>query len=271
MKTVKTLIAVTVLGLGSAPAFADVPAPIGGNGGLVFIGYDSVAGTSLLQYLNLDLDDSQPGNLAANLPAGGDVTLTGYSAAFGSSVAANIRWMVVAGDVDGFGGGPNYTGAQYDSLFLASTSLTNPASQNNAGLEGGLFNLDEFIGTRVNNVNGCSGNSPCVATSALQPQYAGLLSTQLNGLVGGAPALSFNTTGGVTDTLGFYLLAGTGDQAGGQVLKTVYAGAWSLAGNILHFASAAPPVPLPAAAWLLLSGLIGMFTVGRRRNTTAAA
>jgi len=268
MKSAKLFIAATVLSLGSLPAFADVTPPSSENGAATFIAYDTVRGTSLLQSLNLTLSQVQPGNISTNFPSAG-FTLTGFDAAFGASNSANIRWMVVAGDSFGFGGGPDFTGAQYDSLFLASTALTDPPFQNNAGLEAGLANLDEFVLTRVNNVNGCSGASPCVALSAASPAYAGLLGGQLNGLVGGAPALSFNTTGGVSDTLGFYLFAGSGDVASQNVGKSLYNGTFSLSGNVLSFA-AVSAVPLPAAAWLLISGLLGMFSVGRRRTVTAA-
>jgi hypothetical protein len=64
----------------------------------------------------------------------------------------------------------------------------------------------------------------------------------------------------VTLSAGNYLMRITGIAAtpGGGVFETN------------AFVSAAP-VPLPAAAWLLLSGLAGVGTFARRRATTAAA
>ena len=40
---------------------------------------------------------------------------------------------------------------------------------------------------------------------------------------------------------------------------------------IVQLRSDAPPVPIPAAAWLLGSGLLGLFGLGRRRQKTAEA
>jgi hypothetical protein len=51
-------------------------------------------------------------------------------------------------------------------------------------------------------------------------------------------------------------------------------GTWLLtaAGDLTYtIPGSAPPVPLPAAAWLFASGLLGLAGVGRRRSTVVAA
>jgi hypothetical protein len=42
-------------------------------------------------------------------------------------------------------------------------------------------------------------------------------------------------------------------------------------GSTLSFTGNTPTVPLPAAAWLFGSGLLGLLGIGRRRNVAAAA
>jgi hypothetical protein len=55
-------------------------------------------------------------------------------------------------------------------------------------------------------------------------------------------------------------------------VTTTYAGFWFLssAGQLTYnIVAEAAPVPLPAAVWLLGSGLMGLIGVGRRRRATA--
>lgn len=266
IKTVKYALAATLLTAASLPALAQVATPSSGNGGLAFIAYDAVAGRSLYQDLGLTINDLTSTTLSAN-----PFVLSGWDTAFGSSTLSNIRWMVVAGDSDGFGGGPNYTGEQYDSLRLAATSLSSAPVQSNIGLEAGLFNLEDFALLRVNGT--CAGANPCIGTSTADANYAGALQDRLNGLAGGAPALNFATIGSVTDTLNFFLFSGTGGSGSTASIRTAFAGLFSLnpLTDTLTFAGNTPPVPLPAAVWLLLSGLVGMFTVSRRRTAEVAA
>jgi hypothetical protein len=61
--------------------------------------------------------------------------------------------------------------------------------------------------------------------------------------------------------------------AGSTAISNVYVGAtidMSATGVITVTNSGATPVPLPAAVWLLGSGLLGLFGVGRRRKAAAA-
>ncbi len=280
IKTFKTIVAATALALLSVPAFAQVsvptqpaagptPIPETENGGLSLYAYDPVAGTSLYVYLGLTLNQILPSDL--NQQSLNFGTLPGWSTAFASGTS-NVRWMVVAGDSIGEGGGPDFGGAFYDTLRLAVTSLSAP-NQSNIGLAQALQNLNNFIALNVNGPAGGLGGNPLVALNNASPFYTGLLQGNLNAAIGGAAALSFNTLGGIADALNFYLLSGAGDGDATNATRTTYAGTWTLssAGQLLWNAAGGPQVPLPAAVWLLLSGLMGTFAVGRRRTEQMAA
>ena len=85
--------------------------------------------------------------------------------------------------------------------------------------------------------------------------YAGLPLYYSNNLAGN---VSFFTTAGADESLMFYTAFNDGSiEEGARV--------WSLdiAGSNLSYASVSA-VPLPAAVWLFLSGLLGLGAVGRR-------
>jgi len=70
----------------------------------------------------------------------------------------------------------------------------------------------------------------------------------------------------------FFVGLDPADDTGATSRVDTFSGLWSLASNgSLTFASAAAPVPLPPAVWLLGSALVGLVGVGRRRNTAGMA
>lgn len=272
--SLKSVVAASLLTLASASAFAQVtsapvrpttsaPAPESEAGGLTLYAYDPVAGTSLIEYLGINIDQIiNTSNLSTSLNFG---VLNGWSSAFSGSNSANIVWHVTAGDSIGFGGGPNYEGAQYATEFLATTAQTSPGAITNFTLDNTLQNFNSFSITNVNAATACNGANPCVADAATDVQYAGLLGSNLN-TPDGAQLLTFANTGSIGSALGFYLFSGVGDEFSSATGFAAYAGQWLLAANgQLQYIAAAAPVPLPAAVWMLLSALAGLGSIARRR------
>ncbi|WP_200821250.1 VPLPA-CTERM sorting domain-containing protein [Oceanicoccus sp. KOV_DT_Chl] len=97
------------------------------------------------------------------------------------------------------------------------------------------------------------------------------------GMYAMANTFNFDTAAGVNDgTMDFYGLqlfddrydmVGDGTGFGDDLWHVVNFGSWTLAGNELTYNAPVAAVPVPAAAWLFGSALLGLAGIGRKRKT----
>ena len=123
------------------------------------------------------------------------------------------------------------------TFFSAQNVLTgNPLATGNVGVTNGVTSTSAFLQSWRNNLNGAG---------------------------------SFNNTGMLGDSLGYFFYHGVGADPGlNQVASTKYPGEWTLnysaaAGTSLSYDVA--PIPVPAAVWMLGSGIAGLIAMRRRK------
>jgi hypothetical protein len=173
---------------------------------------------------------------------------------FADNNPANLLFNVYAGDARGGNGSkgqiitanatPTSNNGQMNGVNTAAAGLTTVFNQNCPGT-----------------ATGCAGNFG--ATN--------LWGSFINGQFTVGSGAAFDTP------IAFYLVAGANTLSGTALTTpTQFAdanGAWTwllAADGTLTFSGQTPaPIPLPAAVWLLLSGLAGIGAIGRRSNQKA--
>lgn len=249
--------AVVAASLGTAPANALVLPSDTAKGGSLFVAvYDTVLGTSVVQDLGLFFADfssslgASPGiNATALTPRSFTIDMSIFSA----SNLADVRYSVFAGDSAGGGNSRHFVATNNGGITGMTTGTI-------SGVNGKAIALTTSFNTNCPSATACTGlgvDDPTIWGDALGGNFAPLADAAIG------------------ETLGFYLVAGTGTAASSAAAVTQFAdanGAWSWAltsAGELTFGGAAAPVPLPAAAWLLISGLLGVGALGRRNGATA--
>ncbi len=258
-------------------ANADLVDPATGNGSLVLVAFNTATRDYYIRDLGFLINSFMP-NSVTTLPGDGAVTGTrtpaaglllnggasspnftdaSFSAWLGSQTQSDIRWMVSAADQTANSGLQSVRRIVVSSINPAETATNGQvdtfANSSNAGGLVTLFGSAGLSMTASGAVPAFDGNFGIGADSlASLNQSAGLFYFARTTYIGGTgtfttPTQFGNSTGFATVTL----------EADGDFV-------YSLAGAPVS------EVPVPAAVWLLGSGLIGLGGMVRRRRAAAA-
>lgn len=246
--------AAVALALGSTSALAvEGNSTTAGNSSLIVNVYDSVLGISVVKDLGLNYLDFL--DAAVTPDSGFSTSFSVDMSAFAGSNASNIKWSVYAADAQG-----NFT----------NTEMLTTAALNLGAVPGVNVNVVAAIGasgmqsvfSQWNTVCGAASET-CTGTGFSSTYFGEYGEDYNNGLT--VPA-----SGELNSALGFYALRRSSTLAQDALISTQYANSGHLAQWLLTSAGtltySVAPVPLPAALWLLLSGLAGVGVVGRRKS-----
>jgi hypothetical protein len=272
MNTLAKIGVASALAMGYVTAHAGAVLPSSSNPGDVFLFADVISGGSVIGAFAADTTVTVNGatGVTGNLTNGqtlyGSTTNLASLIALGSQAGNTIQWAVMGGggqqttntlqfvttDTNSTLG--TLTGRKGGNLGSWVTGMTNTATllNTNTGgpVTGGPGGSADIFATSA---SGAAGWDPTILFSNASNWYSNGPTNLVNGL--GTSATLYGVTGdSVTST---------------NLVKTAALGNVTLTAAGLVFSTAAAPVPLPAAIWLLGSGLLGLFGIGRRKTIAA--
>ncbi len=289
MKTiVKLVLGTAVLAAGVGAANAAVPLPSTGSSDLLFFVADTNTSTSYTEVLSQTVGTTGPGsvfnssdalNNASGASQGASVaTITGKTD-FSVAANANMESFISTAET----AHENLVWGVYAGAQTGSTTTVRKVAGNSLGL---TTSTDAASVVQANQNLLITSTLSQGLTSDIRLLNAALDSSSPN--AGGLNALvSSQSVGKTADYYGsgidagvviggsahLYGLAGNGQTSG--ALLGYDLGSITFDGTTLSFTGnsggTTPTVPLPAAAWLFGSGLLGLLGIGRRRNVAVAA
>jgi hypothetical protein len=274
----KPIAAAVSLALVSAAAHATLGPPGQGTAvpsstGLYLEVYNSSGATELVN-LSYAYSDIASGNLA-NLNSPQAVYATNVADPTGAADTVSQLDFGTIANAGTFATNSNYmivsaasnSGNQTGTAGLEGVSITsggNPSAITLAGMNSLVLAAQSEIADW--GANSTSGTFFDAAGTSTASAANGPLTSSGNFNQGTLSAASIGTATAFYNILANTNTATTGGIGGHKTATTTYAGFWDLSSTgDLTYNIVTSPVPLPAAVWLLGSGLLGLIGVGRRR------
>jgi hypothetical protein len=178
----------------------------------------------------------------------------------GNSAANTFVWSILGSKF-----GPNDTAANRISTFTSNTDWLNDKYVGGGDVNGMANGVNSFFVDEINTASFVNGKSSTV----------GYGSSDIRG--SNAPKTFFDSdvTNGAALGVGQYLwqVASNNDATGANVYKSAALLTLNSDGSLSYtgadLGAGTSPVPVPAAVWLLGSGLAGLAGIGRRRKLVA--
>ena len=258
MKTVALLALVSGMATTANAQFEDPVTNAPDRGALIVSVWDPTAGKSLVYSIPNTFFSDAAGGLTP-----GTVSIPGFTDFFGTN-NTNLQFTVTAAGAAGTVGPSIFVTGPTDGF----TGLNNSRVQSTWGA------ARTFSTTLRNNLGtaNCDVNNVCLAESTTSPVWAG--GSDWGDLTAQLTVLT--AAGDVGEALAFYqitqsstlptALADVNGVSGGAATGSLVSFLLDTSGNLQTLV-----VPLPAAVWLLLSGLVGFGAISRRRQQAAAA
>lgn len=142
------------------------------------------------------------------------------------------------------------------------------ALNNISGTSG--FGIDQFGFNTNNTLSGSNFVLPTHWTYAGSGNMDGFglfnLRTDTNGANNRLATLNFSITGISGDTIMDYVMMSSGNAGQGNTYFAAHVAGFNISGTTSAYFAGSTPVPLPAAAWLFGSGLLGLAGIARRKR-----
>lgn len=278
--TLKIAAAVATTLMGMSAAHASIVLPSTGDSSLLFFLNDPSTHQTFTAVLPQSVSayfapttgtggviNTYNGDANFQINLAGDVGLAGFLSAAG---ADTLNWGILGGAYSGstpagskgIGQSVAITTSSSTTAAILNVAQTSIAGAIASGINSDVIKLNLNLGSDSSTASGVIGTTASAGGTNMTLYSANVLQS---GLI---PSTSATPTG-VT----LYGLTGNGGNNGKALAYNLGTISFSTAGgaDTLTFTGNALATPLPAAAWLFGSGLLGLAGIGRRKKTGVAA